>query len=71
MKQYKIEEVEQQLNITKRTLRYYDRFGFLEKKEDKGARYFDDKDLMIINKIRSMQQNQFISLDKINPVSKK
>ena len=64
---YKIGELAETLNITHRTIRYYDQMGLLPhmKRSKGGMRLFDKDDINIIKKIRHMQKNEYLPLDVI------
>ncbi|MEK7299438.1 MAG: DegV family protein, partial [Candidatus Margulisiibacteriota bacterium] len=64
---YKIGHIVKLLNITPRTIRYYDQFGLLPdvKRSEGGVRLFDERDVQIIEKVRRMQREEFLPLDEI------
>lgn len=66
-KLYKIGQLTQLLDLTPRTIRYYDQFGLLPhiKRSEGGIRLFDDEDLEIIKRIRRLQKEEFLPLDVI------
>lgn len=64
---YKIGELTSKLNITPRTIRYYDEIGLLpnQKRSDGDTRLFDNDDIETIKKIRFLQQTEFLPLEHI------
>ncbi len=66
-KLYKIGQLTELLDLTPRTIRYYDQFGLLPhvKRSEGGIRLFDDEDLEIIKRIRRLQKEEFLPLDVI------
>ncbi len=66
-KLYKIGEFSELLNVTPRTIRYYDQFGLLPqvKRSDGGVRLFDDEDISLIKKVRSLQKEKLLPLEDI------
>lgn len=66
-KLYKIGQLTRLLDLTPRTIRYYDQFGLLPhiKRSEGGIRLFDDEDLEIIKRIRRLQKEEFLPLDVI------
>jgi len=66
-KLYKISQVMKLLNITGRTIRYYDQFGLLPhvKRSEGRVRLFDEKDIEVIKKIKRLQEEYSMSLDDI------
>jgi DegV family protein with EDD domain len=66
-KLYKIGQVTQLLGITSRTVRYYDQTGILPhvKRSEGGIRLFDDEDIDVIKRVRRMQHDEGLNLDKI------
>jgi DNA-binding transcriptional MerR regulator len=66
-KLYKIGEFSKLLNVTPRTIRYYDQFGLLPqiKRSDGGIRLFDEEDIHIIKRVRLLQKEQLLPLEDI------
>jgi len=66
-KLYKIGYLTKRLDITPRTIRYYDQMGLLPhvKRSEGNVRLFDDEDLEIIKKVRRMQKEEFLPLEVI------
>lgn len=66
-KLYKIGEITKKLNITPRTIRYYDQLGILPniKRSDGFTRIFDHSDISIIEKTRYYQKYNFLPLFEI------
>tara|TARA_B100001113_G_C21111996_1_gene623670 strand:+ start:281 stop:1369 length:1089 start_codon:yes stop_codon:yes gene_type:complete len=64
---YKIGEFSRLLNLTPRTIRYYDQVGLLPqiKRSDGGIRLFDEKDIQIIKKVRILQKEKLLPLEEI------
>jgi len=64
---YKIGEFSRLLNVTPRTIRYYDQVGLLPqiKRSDGGIRLFDEEDIRIIKKVRVLQKEKFLQLEEI------
>ncbi len=69
-KLYKIDQVIKMLDLTGRTIRYYDQVGLLPhiKRSDGGIRLFDDQDIELIKKIRKIQREAHLPLSKIKEV---
>ena len=63
-KLYKIAQTMRLLGITGRTIRYYDQLGLLPhiKRSDGGVRLFDESDIELIKKIRTLQTEKSMSL---------
>lgn len=63
----KIGDLSDTLNITQRTIRYYDQLGLLpiSKRSIKGTRLFDSVDAYILNYIRYLQKEKKYSLDDV------
>ena len=57
VKKYSIKEFSEKMNITVRTLHYYDEIGLLtpEKHPETGHRYYDERDMMKLQKIVSLK----------------
>ena len=66
-KLYKIGDITKKLNITPRTIRYYDQLGLLPniKRSDGFTRIFDNSDISLIEKTRHYQKNNFLPLFEI------
>lgn len=66
-KLYKIGDITKKLNITPRTIRYYDQLGLLPnvKRSDGDTRIFDDVDISHIEKTRYHQKTNFSPLFEI------
>ncbi len=66
-KLYKIGQITEMLNITPRTVRYYDQTGILPhvKRSEGGMRLFDDEDIEIIKKVRRLQHEERLNLEEI------
>jgi len=64
---YKIGDLTEKLNITPRTIRYYDQIGLLpnKKRSDGDTRLFDNEDITLIKKIRDLQKNEYLPLEHI------
>ncbi len=64
---YKIGDLTKKLNITPRTIRYYDQLGLLPniKRSDGDTRIFDKFDIEIIEKTRALQKKQYLPLEEI------
>ncbi|MFC1753110.1 DegV family protein [Thermoproteota archaeon] len=66
-KLYKIGYITKLLDITPRTIRYYDQYGLLPhvKRSSGNVRLFDDEDIEILKKVRRMQKEEYLPLDVI------
>mgnify|MGYP003970719321 CR=1 FL=1 len=66
-KLYKIGDITKKLNITPRTIRYYDQLGLLPniKRSDGDTRLFDSSDISLIEKTRQYQKNNLLPLFEI------
>lgn len=66
-KLYKIGYITELLNITPRTVRYYEQFGLLPhvKRTQGQMRLYDDNDIEIIKKVRYMQESEYLPLEVI------
>lgn len=64
---YRIGYLTEHLNITPRTIRYYDKLGLFPdaKRSDGDTRLFDDNDIKRIQTIRDLQKKERIPLDTI------
>lgn len=64
---YKMNYLTKLLDITPRTIRYYDQLNLLPhiKRSDGGIRLFDDEDIQIIKKIRKLQKVEHLPLEAI------
>ena len=66
-KLFKIGHLAKTLGLTHRTIRYYDQLGLLPhmKRSNGGVRLFDDEDIKILKKIRTLQKEEYLPLDII------
>ena len=66
-KLYKIGYITELLGISPRTIRYYDQVGLLPhvKRSEGGVRLFDEEDVIVLQKIKKMQQQEYLPLDVI------
>ena len=66
-KLYKIGYVTQSLNITARTLRYYEQYGLLPyvKRSDGAMRLYTEDDILLIKEIKRLQKQKNMPLDAI------
>ncbi|RAP31312.1 hypothetical protein DID78_01375, partial [Candidatus Marinamargulisbacteria bacterium SCGC AG-343-D04] len=64
---FKIGELTKLLQITPRTIRYYDQLHLLPnvKRSDGNTRLFDNNDIKLIKTIRALQQKELLPLDHI------
>ena len=64
---FKMGYVIEKLNITPRTIRYYDQLGLLPtiKRSDGQTRLFDKEDIKILKKINTLKKTKSLSLSSI------
>lgn len=69
-KYYKISDIASLLQITPRTIRYYEQEGLLNSvvRTAGGMRLFAEKDIALIKKIKDWQKNEAYSLEKIKEI---